>query len=105
MPSAEIGRLIQKISRQSTSIRRPPTRGPIASARAETAAQIPSAFACCSAGKAWLTIARESESIAAPPTPCTTRAATSTGSSPATAASTEPAAKIAIPIRKTSLRP
>ena len=67
MPAAQIGRLIQKISRQSMSISTPPTSGPIASASAETAAQMPSAWPCCSTGKAWLTIASESESIAAPP--------------------------------------
>jgi hypothetical protein len=105
MPSAQIGRLIQKISRQSTSISRPPTSGPIASARAETAAQIPRACPCCSTGKAWLTIASDSESIAAPPAPWTTRAATRTASSEATAASTEPAPNTAIPIRKTRRRP
>ena len=41
-----IGRLIQKIARQSISISAPPASGPTASAIAETAAQIPSARAC-----------------------------------------------------------
>ena len=43
------------------------------SATAEIPAQIPSARACCSAGKAWQTIASESGSIGAAPSPCSNR--------------------------------
>ena len=59
-PSAATGRLSQKITRQSISIRMPPTSGPIASATAETAAQIPSARGRSAAGKTLTTSASES---------------------------------------------
>ena len=52
IPIAAIGRLIQKISRQSRSTRAPPASGPTPSATAEMPAQMPSARACRSAGKA-----------------------------------------------------
>ena len=68
-PSASTGTLIQKISLQSTSTRRPPTSGPIASATAEIAAQIPRARACLSFGKTSHTIDSDSGSIAAAPMP------------------------------------
>ena len=97
--------MIQKISRQSTSTSRPPTSGPIASASAEIAAQIPSARACFSPGKASLTIASESGSIAAAPMPWTTLPAISVPSLDAAPESTEPPAKIARPIVNTARRP
>ena len=98
--------MTKKIQRQlASSIRTPPTTGPIASAIAETAAQIPSARARLSAGKASAVSASESESSAAPPIPWITRAAISTPAEPAAPASSEPAAKIAIPITKTRRRP
>lgn len=59
-PSAASGRLIQKIHRQLAAlISTPPTSGPMASATADTAAQIPSAVACRCGGKALLAIASE----------------------------------------------
>ena len=61
IPSAATGRFIQKITRQSSSISTPPASGPIASATAETAAQMPSARGCSSAGKTLQTSASESE--------------------------------------------
>ena len=72
-PIAATGRFIQKITRQSISIKTPPARGPIPSATAETAAQIPSARGCSSDGKALQTSASDSESIGAAPAPCRTR--------------------------------
>ena len=84
---------------------RPPTSGPTASARAETAAQIPSALACWPGGNASLTIASESGSMAAAPIPWTTLPATSATSVPDAPETTEPAAKIASPIVNTARRP
>ncbi len=104
-PIAATGRLIQKITRQSRETRNPPSSGPIARARAETPAQIPSALGCSERGKASQTIARESGSIAAAPTPWTTRPATSITSPWAAPESAEPAANAAVPARKTALRP
>ncbi len=102
---APIGRLIQKIARQSTSTRMPPTSGPIASATAEMPAQMPSARGCSSAGNALQTIASESGSIGAAPMPCRTRPQIRVSSSPATADSTEPSAKMTVPTRYIRLRP
>ena len=104
-PTAATGRFIQKITRQSISIRMPPASGPIASATAETAAQIPSARGCSSAGKALQTSASESDSIGAAPAPCRTRPRISVVASPAAPETTEPAAKTAMPKKKTRLRP
>ena len=105
IPSAATGRFIQKITRQSISTSRPPTSGPIASATAETAAQIPSARGCFSAGKALQTRASESASIGAAPTPCRTRPRIRVCWSPAAPETTEPRAKTAVPRMKTRLRP
>ena len=103
--SAATGRLIQKITRQSTSTRAPPASGPIASARAEIPAQMPSARACSSFGKALQTIASESGSIGAAPIPCSTRPPISVSSSPAAPETAEPSAKTTVPARKRRLRP
>ena len=105
IPSAATGRFIQKITRQSISIRRPPASGPIASATAETAAQIPSARGCSAGGKTLQTSASESDSIGAAPAPCRTRPTISVAWSPAAPERTEPAAKTTMPTRKTRLRP
>jgi len=104
-PAARTGRFIQKITRQSSSISRPPASGPIASAIAETAAQIPSARGCSSEGKTLQTSASDSESIGAAPAPCSTRPRISMSCPCAAPESTEPAAKRSIPARKTRLRP
>ncbi len=68
-PSATIGRLIQKIARQSSAISAPPTSGPNASAIAEIPAQMPTARACLSDGKTLHTIASERVSMGAAPAP------------------------------------
>ena len=105
IPIAATGRFIQKITRQSISIRTPPASGPIASASAETAAQMPSARGCSAAGKALQTSASESESIGAAPAPCRTRPTISPTWSPAAPETTEPTAKTTMPAMKTRLRP
>ena len=105
IPSAAIGRLIQKITRQSTSTRTPPARGPIASATAEMPAQTPSALACSPRGKALQTIASERGSIGAAPMPCRTRPPISVSSSPAAPETAEPRAKTTVPAMKRRLRP
>ena len=103
-PPSAIGTLTQKIARQSISTRTPPASGPIASAIAETAAQIPSARACSVlSGKTLQTIASERVRIGAAPMPCTTRPATSISELSAKAERTEPAAKISIPIEEDAL--
>ncbi len=105
IPSAATGKFIQKITRQSSSINRPPASGPIASAIAETAAQIPSARGCSSEGKTLQTSAKESESIGAAPAPCRIRPKIKASWSPAAPETTEPTAKSTIPARNIRLRP
>ncbi len=105
IPTAATGRFIQKIKRQSISIRTPPASGPMPSATAETAAQMPSARGCSAEGKALQTRASESESIGAAPAPCSTRPKISPTWSPAAPETTEPIAKTAMPAMKTRLRP
>jgi hypothetical protein len=105
MPRTETGRFIQKITRQSSSISTPPASGPIASATADTAAQMPSARGCSSLGKTLQTSASESESIGAAPTPCSTRPRISASWLSAAPETTDPIAKKTIPTRKTRLRP
>ena len=104
-PATAIGRLIQKIRRQSTSTSSPPIAGPTASAIEDTAVQIPIACAWRSPGNASQVIASESEISAAPPTPWTTRPTMIAVSLCAVAETTEPIAKIVIPARKTRFRP
>ncbi len=65
-----IGGLIQKMARQLTcSVRKPPSTGPMASARALMPAQVPIAVPRCSAGKAWVMIDRVAGIMKAAPTP------------------------------------
>ena len=56
------------------SVMRPPTRGPIASAIAETPAQIPIAMPRCRGGKVAVMIDSVAGFMSAAPAPCTTRA-------------------------------
>ena len=97
---------MKKIARQETaSVRKPPSTGPIASASAETPAQVPIAIPRCLGGKALVTIDRVAGIIRAPPTPWTTRLTTSdivSGASPAVAEERE---KSVTPIRKVKRRP
>src|SRR6185312_6200516 len=95
-PIAATGRFIQKISRQSISISTPPASGPIPSATAETAAQIPSARGCFAGGKALQTSARESDNIGAALAPCSTRPTISPAWSPAAPETTDPTANNAM---------
>ena len=67
---------MKKIQFQLTcSVIRPPTSGPIASASAETPAQMPIALPRSRGGKVAVMIESVAGFISAPPTPCTTRAA------------------------------
>ena len=105
-PRASGGTPIQNTQRHDNwSTSTPPTSGPIASATAETPAQIPRARGRSSSEKAELTSASESVSIPAAPTPWMTRATTSTSIDGASAATTRPPEKIASATRKTRLRP
>src|SRR2546430_16534975 len=92
---------MKKIARQDTaSVRKPPSTGPIASASAETPAQVPIALPRSAAGKAFVTIDSVAGIIRAPPTPWTTRLATRavvSGAKPAVADGVEDRLK---PIRK-----
>ena len=76
-----IGGLMKKIARQLTSsVRKPPRTGPMASAIALTPAQVPIAVPRCSGGKAWVMIDRVAGIMNAAPTPCTARKPTSQAS-------------------------
>ena len=86
-------------------MRKPPSSGPAASARAETPAQVPIALPRSWAGKALVMIESVAGIISAAPTPWTTRlitSAVSVGASPAVA---EEAAKIVTPVRNMRRRP
>ena len=66
---------MKKIQFQLTcSVRRPPTSGPIASAIAETPAQMPIALPRSRGGNVAVMIESVAGFISAPPRPCTTRA-------------------------------
>ena len=70
-----IGTLMKKIQFQLTcSVSSPPTSGPIASAIAETPAQMPIAVPRCRGGKVAVMIDSVAGFISAPPRPWTTRA-------------------------------
>ena len=70
-----IGTLMKKIQFQFTcSVSRPPTSGPIASAIAETPAQMPIALPRSRGGNVAVMIESVAGFISAPPRPCTTRA-------------------------------
>ena len=75
---AATGRLRKKIARQETySASAPPTTGPMASASADTPAQVPIALPRSSGGKALVMIERVPGIMNAAPMPCTARPATS----------------------------
>ena len=74
-PSTPTGTLTKKIQFQFTCwVSRPPTSGPIASAIAETPAQMPIALPRSRGGKVAVMIDSVAGFISAPPSPCTTRA-------------------------------
>ena len=78
------GMLTKKIQFQlMRSVRTPPTSGPIASASAETPAQMPIAVPRCRGGKVAVMIESVAGFISAAPTPCTVRAAISEPAPPA----------------------
>ena len=75
------GTLRKKIDCQETfSTRKPPTTGPMASARALTPAQVPIALPRSCAGKALVMIDRVAGIMKAAPMPCAARPATSQAS-------------------------
>ena len=105
-PSTPIGTLMKKIQFQFTcSVSRPPTSGPIASARAETPAQMPIALPRSRGSKVAVMIERVAGFISAPPRPWTMRAPTRKlplGASPQARLA---AVKTARPIMKIRRRP
>jgi hypothetical protein len=100
------GRFRKKIARHETySVSAPPTAGPIASASAETPAQVPIARPRSCGGKVFEMIERVAGIMNAPPIPWTARPATShscDGARPMAALET---AKTTTPNRNTSRRP
>ena len=81
-------------------MRKPPSTGPTASARAETPAQVPIALPRSSAGKALVMIERVAGIMNAAPIPWTMRLATSAASLGARPAVAEERAKTVTPKRK-----
>jgi hypothetical protein len=103
---APTGTLMKKIQFQlMCSVMRPPTSGPIASASAETPAQIPIAVPRCRGGNVTVMIDRVDGFIIAAPTPCTTRAAIRSDALPARPQARDESVKIASPMTKTRRRP
>ena len=99
MPRMPTGTLTKKIQFQlMCSVIRPPTSGPIASASAETPAQIPIAVPRWRGGNVAVMIESVAGFISAAPTPCTTRAAISTPPLPARPHASEASVKTASPI-------
>ena len=83
----------------------PPTSGPIASASAETPAQIPIAVPRCRGGNVAAMIESVAGFISAAPAPWTTRAAISMLPESARPHQRDASVKTAIPITNTSRRP
>ena len=105
-PSTPTGMLMKKIQLQLTfSVRRPPTIGPIASASAETPAQMPIAVPRCRGGKVAVMIDSVAGFISAAPTPCTVRAAMSELAPPARPHHSEAPVKTTRPAMKIARRP
>ena len=100
------GRFRKKIARQDTySASAPPTTGPIASASADTPAQVPIALPRSSAGKAFVMIESVAGIMNAAPTPCTARPATSQAWSGARPMAALESAKTTTPKRNMRRRP
>ena len=87
------------------SVRIPPTSGPIASAIAETPAQIPIAIPRWRAGNVAVMIESVAGFIIAAPTACTVRAAISTVAVPASPQTSDAAVKTMRPAMKIRRRP
>jgi hypothetical protein len=104
-PETPTGTLMKKIQFQlMCSSIRPPTSGPIASASADTPAQIPIAVPRCRGGNVRVMIESVAGFISAAPTPCTTRAPIRKPRSGEPHASDE-SVKIASPTTKMRRRP
>ena len=100
------GRLMKKIARQETSsVSQPPTTGPIASAIAETPAQVPIAFPRSCGGNALEMIERVAGIMNAAPIPWIAREATSAPSLGARPMVAEASAKTTTPNRNILRRP
>jgi hypothetical protein len=97
--------LMTKIQCQLASTSSPPIGGPIAAPTPPSAAQAPIAAERCAGAKVGRTRPSDVGVIAAAPTACTTRAATSNSTVGASAQRAEPATKSARPARKTRSRP
>jgi hypothetical protein len=101
-----IGGLMTKIARQlRSSVRNPPTTGPIASASALTPAHVPIVMPRCSAGNACVMIDSVAGIMNAAPIPWTARNATSTASLGAKPIARLEAPNTATPNRKSLRRP
>ena len=101
-----IGTFSQKMNCQLAPwVMAPPRSGPRATARPLMAPQTPSAAPRLAGGTAAVRIVRESGSTAAPPTPCTARAATSAPVEGASAAAALASVNRPTPPTKTRRRP
>ena len=105
IPSAATGRLIQKITRQSSSIRTPPTSGPIASATAETAGPDPERPRLLAGGEGVADERQRERQHRRRADPLQDPAGISIAGVAGGAGETEPSAKTTMPTRKTRLRP
>ena len=100
------GRLRKKIARQLTfSVRKPPTTGPMASAIAETPAQVPIALPRSSGGKALVMIESVAGIMNAAPMPWIARPAMSHASVGAKPIAALEIAKVTTPNRNIRRRP
>jgi hypothetical protein len=100
------GTLRKKIARHETSsVNQPPTSGPIASAIADTPAQMPIARPRSCGGNVFVMIESVPGIISAAPTPCSAREPTSQPSFGAKPIVAEAKAKMPTPNRKTRRRP
>ena len=100
------GTLTKKIQFQLTcSVMRPPTSGPMASASAETPAQMPIAVPRSFGGNVAAMIESVAGFISAAPAPWSTRAAISSWLEPASPHHSDAAVKTTMPITKMSRRP
>jgi len=101
-----MGTLMKKIQLQLIfSVRMPPTSGPIASAIAETPAQMPIAIPRCRGGKVAVMIESVAGFISAAPMPCTVRAPISTSGPLARPQASDEAVKMTSPAMKIRRRP
>lgn len=101
-----IGTLTQKIhSQEKDPASQPPSNGPTAAAPDMVAPQTPKAAARSLPRKTAFTVDRVAGNTIAPPTPCTTRARSSSEDEPESAAMMEPITKTVVPVTKSRFRP